>query len=197
MSTKLTDTQLLMLGAAAQRKDRCVAAPPSLKGAAAQKFAARLVAAGLAKEVKAKPGAHIWRCDDVTRQAYALKLTPAGLKTIRVEETEVLGTAIETSPGEGLRKTKVHDVGAGSVALPAAITAPREGSKLAEVIGLLQREDGATIDQLADAMGWLPHTTRAALTGLRKRGFEIDRRERKDQRAGSYVIVDNPNAAER
>jgi hypothetical protein len=194
MSTKLTDTQLLMLGAAAQRKDRCVAAPPSLKGAAAQKFAARLVAAGLAKEVKAKPGAHIWRCDD------ALKLTPAGLKTIKAEETEVLGTAIETSPtpaGEGLRKTKVHDVGARSVALPAAITAPREGSKLAEVIGLLQREDGATIDQLADAMGWLPHTTSAALTGLRKRGFEIDRRKRKDQRAGSYVIVDNPNAAER
>ena len=111
----------------------------SLKGAAAQKFAARLVAAGLAKKVKAKPGAHIWRCDDVTRQAYALKLTPAGLKTIRVEKTEVLGTAIETSPtpaGEGLRKTKVHDVGAGNVALPAAITAPREGSKLAEVIGL-------------------------------------------------------------
>jgi hypothetical protein len=32
MSTKLTDTQLLMLGAAAQRKDRCVAAPPNLKG---------------------------------------------------------------------------------------------------------------------------------------------------------------------
>ena len=198
MSTKLTDTQLLMLGAAAQRKDRCVAAPPSLKGAAAQKFAARLVAAGLAKEVKAKPGAHIWRCDDVTRQAYALKLTPAGLKTISVEETEVLET--ETSPtpaGEGPRKTKVHDVGAGSVALPAATTAPREGSNLAEVIGLLQREDGATIDQLADAMGWLPHTTRAALTGLRKRGFEIDRRKRKDQRAGSYVIVDSPNAAER
>jgi hypothetical protein len=199
MSTKLTDTQLLMLGAAAQRKDRCVAAPPSLKGAAAQKIAARLVAAGLAKEVKAKPGAHIWRCDDVTRQAYALKLTPAGLKTIRVEETEVLGTAIDTSPtpaDEGLRKTKVHDVGAGSVALPAAITAPREGSKLAEVIGLLQREDGATIDQLADAMGWLPHTTRAALTGLRKRGFEIDRRKRKDQRAGAYVIVDSQTATE-
>jgi hypothetical protein len=163
MSTKLTDTQLLMLGAAAERKDRCVAAPPSLKGAAAQKIAARLVAAGLAKEVKAKPGAHIWRCDDVTKQAYALKLTPAGLKTIRVEETEVLGTAIETSPtpaGEGLRKTKVHDVGAGSVALPAAITAPREGSKLAEVIGLLQREDGATIDQLARATAFTSGVSR-------------------------------------
>jgi Protein of unknown function (DUF3489) len=197
MSTKLTDTQLLMLGAAAQRKDRCVAAPPNLKGAAAQKFAADLVDAGLAKEVKARPGAHIWRCDDVTRQAYALKLTPAGLKTIRVEETEVLGTAIETSPtpaGEGPRKTKVHDSRAGSVAPPGTIAAPREGSKLAKVIGLLQREDGATIDQLADAMGWLPHTTRAALTGLRKRGFEIDRRKRKDQRAGAYVIVNSQTA---
>jgi Protein of unknown function (DUF3489) len=46
-------------------------------------------------------------------------------------------------------------------------------------------------------MGWLPHTTRAALTGLRKRGFEIDRRKAKDARARSYVIVDNPNAGER
>ena len=67
MSTKLTDTQLLMLGAAAQRKDRCVAAPPNLKAAAAQKIAARLIAAGLAKEVNAKPRAHIWRSDDVNQ----------------------------------------------------------------------------------------------------------------------------------
>jgi len=43
MSIKLTDTQLLMLSAAAQREDRCIAAPPSLKGAAAQKIAAKLV----------------------------------------------------------------------------------------------------------------------------------------------------------
>ena len=54
MSIKLTDTQLLMLSAAAQREDRCIAAPPSLKGAAAQKIAAKLVAAGLVKEVKAR-----------------------------------------------------------------------------------------------------------------------------------------------
>ena len=67
---------------------------------------------------------------------------------------------------------------------------PREGSKLAAVVGLLRREGGATIDQLAAAMGWLPHTTRAALTGLRKRGFGIDRRKAKDERAGAYIIVD-------
>ncbi len=72
---------------------------------------------------------------------------------------------------------------------------PREGSKLAAVVDLLQREGGATIEQLADAMGWLPHTTRAALTGLRKRGFGIDRRKAKNKRASAYVIVDGSNAA--
>ncbi len=45
-------------------------------------------------------------------------------------------------------------------------------------------------------MGWLPHTTRAALTGLRKRGFGIERREEKGERAGAYVIVDDPKAAQ-
>jgi hypothetical protein len=33
MSIKLTDTQLVLLGAAAQRKDLCLVAPPTLKGA--------------------------------------------------------------------------------------------------------------------------------------------------------------------
>ncbi|MBU3888573.1 DUF3489 domain-containing protein [Methylosinus sp. KRF6] len=52
---------------------------------------------------------------------------------------------------------------------------PRVGSKQALVVNLLSNEEGATIDQLTVATGWLPHTTRAALTGLRKRGFEIAR----------------------
>ena len=82
MSIKFTDTQLVTLSAAAQREDRCIAAPPNLKGAAAQKFAAKLVAAGLVEEIKAKPGAHVWRRDDATGEAYALKLTAAGLKAI-------------------------------------------------------------------------------------------------------------------
>ena len=34
MSIKLTDTQLVILSAAAQRKDRCLVAPPTLKGGA-------------------------------------------------------------------------------------------------------------------------------------------------------------------
>jgi hypothetical protein len=65
------------------------------------------------------------------------------------------------------------------------------------VITLLRREGGATIDQLAWQMGWLPHTTHAALAGLRKRGFGIDRRKAKDERVSSYLIVDSPSAPER
>jgi hypothetical protein len=178
--------------------DRCLAAPPNLKGAAAQKIATKLVAAGLAKEIKAKPGAHVWRRDDATGLAYALKLTAAGLTAIAVEDAEAAEPVIEISvPATGEVTTSIMDHEAvGNAAGSTAIAMPREGSKLAAVVMLLRREGGATIEQLADAMGWLPHTTYAALTGLRKRGFGIDRRKAKDQRASAYVIVDGANAAE-
>ena len=45
MSIKLTDTQLVLLGAAAQRKDLCLVASPTLKGATAQKVASELISA--------------------------------------------------------------------------------------------------------------------------------------------------------
>ncbi len=200
MSIKLTDRQLVMLSAAAQREDRCIEVPPSLKSAAAQKIATKLVAAGLVKEMKAKPGARVWRRDDATEQTYVLKLTAAGLNAIAVEDAEAAGPAVEISPpatAEVPTNIANHEAAAGNIAVSTVIAMPREGSKLAAAVDLLRREDGATIDQLADAMGWLPHTTRAALTGLRKRGFEIDRRKAKDERAGAYVIVDGPAAAER
>jgi hypothetical protein len=57
MSFKLSDMQRELLSAAAERGDRLLAIPSRLKGAAAQKVAAKLVAENLAKEVKAKPGA--------------------------------------------------------------------------------------------------------------------------------------------
>jgi predicted GNAT superfamily acetyltransferase len=53
---------------------------------------------------------------------------------------------------------------------------PREGTKLAAVIALLVRPDGASLDEMIAATEWLPHTTRAALTGLRKRGYAVERR---------------------
>ena len=85
MSIKLTDTQLIVLSAAAQREDRCLVSPKNLKGGAAQKFAERLLAAGLVKEIKTKQGAPAWRRDAATAQSYSLKLTAAGLKAIAVK----------------------------------------------------------------------------------------------------------------
>ncbi len=46
-------------------------------------------------------------------------------------------------------------------------------SKIGMVTDLLRRKDGATLAELVAETGWLPHTTRAALTGLRKKGHEI------------------------
>lgn len=43
-------------------------------------------------------------------------------------------------------------------------------TKTAAVLAMLKRPDGATVDQLVAATGWLPHTIRAALTGLKKKG---------------------------
>ena len=64
---------------------------------------------------------------------------------------------------------------------------PSPGNKTAAVIALLEREEGATLDELIAATGWLPHTTRAALTGLRKKGHAIERTKRGEETC--YRIV--------
>lgn len=51
--------------------------------------------------------------------------------------------------------------------------APKAPTKAETVIQLLQRPQGASLDELVAVTGWLPHTTRAALTGLRKKGHGI------------------------
>ena len=67
--------------------------------------------------------------------------------------------------------------------IPAApdVTAPNLAaslSKIAQVIEMLQRSGGATLGELVTTTGWLPHTTRAALTGLRKKGYTLDKQSR-------------------
>ena len=54
----------------------------------------------------------------------------------------------------------------------------RGESKIAGVIALLSREQGATLAELVEATGWLAHTTRAALTGLRKKGHVLGKTSR-------------------
>ncbi len=53
-------------------------------------------------------------------------------------------------------------------------------SKIDQVIALLGREQGATLAEMVAATGWQPHTTRAALTGLRKKGHALVKDKRDD-----------------
>ena len=62
MSVKLTDTQFVLLGAAAQRKDLC-SSPRRRSRAPQQEVTSKLISAGFVKEVKAKASDPIWRRD--------------------------------------------------------------------------------------------------------------------------------------
>jgi Protein of unknown function (DUF3489) len=46
----------------------------------------------------------------------------------------------------------------------ADASAPREGSKTSQVIAMLKREGGTTLEDIMSAMGWQKHTTRAMLS---------------------------------
>ena len=48
-------------------------------------------------------------------------------------------------------------------------------TKLDRIRELLTAKRGATLTELCDATGWQTHSVRAALTGLRKQGHEIER----------------------
>ncbi len=182
MSIKFNDTQLVLLSAASQRDDHCLVPPTDPKRSQAQRAVAKFLEAGLVKETRAKAGAPIWRRDEQTGHTYALKLTAAGIKAIAVDETpptqeeadrradHPVGVA-DPQPEPGTNRAATvnrPDSGAAGIPMP-----PRGGTKIAQVIELLQRGDGATLAELVAATGWLPHTTRAALTGLRKRGYAI------------------------
>lgn len=65
-------------------------------------------------------------------------------------------------------------------------------SKRDQLIALLKAEGGTTLDAMVTATGWLPHTTRAALTGLKKAGHLIERE--KTGGVSRYRIVEAAKA---
>jgi len=71
--------------------------------------------------------------------------------------------------------TKSSDLPHGEAPAPD-IVAPT--SKIAQVTEMLQRSGGATLTELVATTGWLTHTTRASLTGLRKKGYTLDKKSR-------------------
>ena len=67
---------------------------------------------------------------------------------------------------------------------------PKPSSKSSLVLRLLERPEGATIAQIVTATGWLPHTTRAALTGLKKKGQHITSEKVKGEERVYRVAAD-------
>jgi hypothetical protein len=64
----------------------------------------------------------------------------------------------------------------GKKAVKAQETAgPREGSKTAQVVAMLQRKNGATLAEIMDKMGWLRHTVRGFMAGaIKKAGYTVE-----------------------
>ena len=188
MSIKLTDTQIVMLSAAAQRDDRCLVAPRNLKGGAAQKVAAKLIGGWPRQGDQGEAGSAGVEARRARRPILCVEANGGGRQGDRRSTT---GSASdETSEGTDPRvqvTTTGSQIVEATADVPAAapsLSAPRGGTKLARVLELLQRDCGATLEELIAATDWLPHTTRAALTGLRKRGcaVTIDRPTRSEDR---------------
>lgn len=192
--TKLTDSQLIVLSATAARDDGLAVAPAKMTKAAAAKVGASLITRKLMREVKAKPGMPVWRHDEDGRPI-SLMITKAGQKAIGVEEEDAVENPNSRTKRNGSKPTAGRDArerGEQRSGQPDPIATPRAGSKQALVISMLSGKSGATLNALIEATGWLPHTTRAALTGLRKKGFAIERLREKD--ASVYRIVSAASA---
>lgn len=226
---KLTDTQLIVLSAAAARDDGAGAVPRHLGKAAASKVGASLVARKLMREIRTKAAMPVWR-EDGDGRSFSLVITRAGRDAIGVEDDGGAGSsasAVEEARIDGglqraaslIDPDSQHSAESGENAAEAVtepqarlcvegaaspeqlagrMTAPlsdrgspRTGTKQALLIAMLQRAGGATVAELMAATGWLSHTVRAALTGLRKRGLGIER-SKGDDLVTRYSVAGAP-----
>ncbi len=171
---KLTENQLIMLSKAAARNDGAAVAPHGMGKAAAAKIGSSLVARKLMRESRSKPGMPVWR--EAEGRNFSLVITRAGRDAVEVEKDSTLSdrSALQATSASAVVKTQKASV-AVQPEEHSTGAAPRTGSKQALIVDMLSKEQGVTIDALIKATGWQPHTTRAALTGLRKRGFAVER----------------------
>lgn len=72
---------------------------------------------------------------------------------------------------------------------------PAPTTKKEQLISLLHEKDGRDVGQLSAALGWLPHTVRAAVVGLRKTGLKIECAPSDTGKGGRYRIVAEPRAS--
>ena len=60
---------------------------------------------------------------------------------------------------------------------PAPTTPERPQTKAERLLAMLRAPAGASVEEVAEALGWQHHTVRAAITGVRKKGHEVVRQK--------------------
>jgi len=172
---KLTDTQAIILSRAASRPDNlAMPLPEGLAGAAAKMAVAKMIERGWLQEVDAnlRRGEPLWR-ETGDGHGTTLIATEAGLAAIGIEP--VVATTMSN-----LRKAKLEPALAAKEPIetsPDADTpqpvAIRTGTKQAQIIALLQRPEGASITEIVEATGWLPHSARGLISGGLKKKLNL------------------------
>lgn len=59
-------------------------------------------------------------------------------------------------------------------AIAGAVETATLPTKHQQMVNLLSREGGTTLEEMSTLANWLIHSTRAFLTGLKKRGYQVD-----------------------
>ena len=175
--SRLSDSQLVVLTAACQRADRCVfPVTAKLKGNAAGNVLKSLLKKDLIKEVRAKSNDDtVWRHDEqhgrMTLVATKAAFAAVGIDP-RDEAEDAEPEATDEPPAKVEAKPNTRPKAPKSKEPKSA--GPREGSKQAQLIAMLHRAKGATIDEIAKALEWQPHTVRGAIAGALKKRLGLD-----------------------
>jgi hypothetical protein len=160
MIMQLTDAQRSVLEPACGRKDLCVfPIAATSKGGAVGNVCKSLLKRGLIKEVPAFEAMTVWR-HDPDGGALTLHATEAGKLALNGDAV----TAFEQVPAPASRPNA-----------PAAHAASVKESRQDAILRLLERPEGATIIDMAEATGWQPHSVRGALSGVigKKLGLKV------------------------
>ena len=106
------------------------------------------------------------------------------MKTIENEATTTLEAQAapntETQEPKAPTKAKAPKTAKQAAKAPKKATkpqteGPREGSKTAQVVAMLQRKNGATLAEIMEKMGWQKHTVRGFMAGaMKKAGYTVE-----------------------